>query len=68
MFNRKRMAALFLAVGVWFPWLGCQGVRNLPQAILVTAIALFVVWKHRANIARLFNGNENKIYLFGKPR
>lgn len=62
------MAALFLAVGVWFPWLGCPGVRNLPQAILVTAIALFVVWKHRANIARLFKGNENKIYLFGKPR
>ena len=60
------MAALFLAVGVWFPWLGCVGYRNLPQAILVTAIALFVIWKHRANISRLVKGNENKIYLFKK--
>lgn len=62
------MAALFLAVAVWFPWLGCVGWRNLPQALLVTAIALFVIWKHRANIGRIFSGNENKIYLFGKPK
>lgn len=62
------MAALFLAVGVWFPWLGCVGCRNLPQAILVTVIALFVIWKHHANIARIVTGTENKIYLFGKPK
>ena len=62
------MAALFLAVGVWFPWLGCAGYRNLPQAILVTVIALFVIWKHRANIARIVTGTENKIYLFGKSK
>ena len=61
------MAALFLAVGVWFPWLGCPGARDLPQAFLVTVIALFVVWKHRANIERLVKGTENKIYLFKKP-
>lgn len=60
------MAALFLAVGVWFQWLGCAGWRNIPQAALVTAIALFVVWKHRANIARIASGTENKIFLFGK--
>lgn len=59
-------AAAFLAVGVWFRWLGCEGVANLPQAIVITALALFVVWKHRANIARLLGGNENKIYLFRK--
>jgi len=59
-------AALFLAVGVWFRWLGCEGAANLPQAILITAIALFVVWKHRANIKRLAAGNENKIFIFGK--
>ena len=59
-------AALFLAAGVWFRWLGCAGVDDLPQAILVTAMALFVVWKHRANLGRLLAGTENKIYLFRK--
>ena len=53
-------AALFLAVGVWFRWLGCEGRANLPQAALITAMALFVVWKHRSNIARLVRGSENK--------
>lgn len=59
-------AAAFLAVGVWFRWLGCEGAANLPQAVVITLLALFVVWKHRANIARLLAGNENKIYLFRK--
>ena len=60
-------AALFLAVAVWFPILGAEGAANLPQCILVTLIALFVVWKHRANIVRLVKGTENRIYLFGRP-
>ena len=60
-------AAAFLAIGVWFRWLGCEGAGNLPQAILITLIALFVIWKHRANIGRLVKGEENRIYLFGKP-
>ena len=58
------MAALFLAVGVWFRWLGCEGTDNIPQCILITVVALFVVWKHRSNIARLAKGTENKIRLF----
>ena len=57
-------AAAFLAVAVWFPILGNEGTGNLPQCILVTFIALFVIWKHRANIGRLLSGTENKIYLF----
>jgi len=61
-------AALFLAVAVWFPILGNPGMKDLPQCILVTAIALFVIWKHRSNIGRLLSGTENKIYLFGKGR
>ena len=61
-------AALFLAVAVWFPILGAEGVANLPQCVLVTLIALFVVWKHRANIGRLRKGTENKIYLFSSRR
>ena len=58
-------AALFLMVAVWFPILGTEGYRNLPQCILVTLIAAFVIFKHRANIGRLLSGTESKIYLFG---
>ena len=61
-------AAGFLAVGVWVPFVAdvrfCGLARDLPQAALITAIALFVIWKHRSNIKRLVAGNENKIYLF----
>lgn len=57
-------AAAFLAITIWFPILGTAGAADLPQAILVTLIALFVIWKHRANISRLVHGTENKIYLF----
>ena len=60
------LAAAFLAVSVWFPWLGVKGVADLPQCILVTVIALFVIWKHRSNIKRLASGTENKIYIFKK--
>ena len=59
-------AALFLAIGVWFPWLGVKGAENLPECILITLIALFIIFKHRANIKRLLKGEENKIYLFKK--
>ena len=59
-------AAAFLAVAIWFPVLGAEGAANLPQCVLVTLIALFVIWKHRANIVRLVRGSENKIFLFGK--
>ena len=59
-------AAAFLAIAIWFPILGTVGYHDLPQCILVTLIALFIIWKHRANIGRLVKGNENKIYLFKK--
>ena len=59
-------AALFLMVAVWFPILGTEGYKNLPQCVLVTLIAAFVIFKHRANIGRLLSGTESKIYLFKK--
>ena len=59
-------AAAFLAVAIWFPILGTVGYHDIPQCVLVTLIALFVIWKHRANIGRLVHGNENKIFLFKK--
>ncbi len=58
------LAAAFLAVAVWFPWLGVKGAADLPQCVLVTLIAAFIIFKHRANISRLLRGTENKIYLF----
>jgi len=61
-------ASAFLAVGVWFPWLGLPGLADLPLCILVTLLAAFVIWKHRSNIGRLVRGNENRIYLFGKGK
>ena len=59
-------AAVFLMVAVWFPILGTEGWRNLPQSVLVTLMAAFVIFKHRANIGRLISGTESKIYLFRK--
>ena len=62
-------AALFLAVAVWHPFMFGNGSREaLVVAVPITVMALFVVWKHRANIKRLAHGEENKIYLFGKPK
>lgn len=60
-------AATFIGVMIWVPVLGYPGYTNLPQCILVSLIAAFVVYKHRANIGRLIAGNENKIYIFKKP-
>ncbi|MBR2065631.1 MAG: glycerol-3-phosphate acyltransferase, partial [Kiritimatiellae bacterium] len=62
------LAAAFLAVMVWFPVLGVRGAADLPQCVLVTLVALFVIWKHRSNIKRLATGCESKIYLFGRRR
>ena len=56
------LAAAFLAVGVWFPWLGSAGWRNLPLSIVVTLVALAAIYKHKSNIVRLINGCENRIY------
>ena len=56
------LAAAFLAIAVWFPWLGSAGWRNLPLSLVVTLVALVAIYKHRTNIRRLIDGCENKIY------
>lgn len=61
------LAALFLMVAVWFPILGVEGRANLPQCVLVTLVAGFIIFKHRSNLRRLAAGTENKIYLFRRP-
>ena len=45
-----------------------SGAADLPQCVLVTLVALFVIWKHRSNIKRLATGCESKIYLFGRRK
>ena len=37
-----------------------------PQPIIITAglLALLILWRHRANIVRLFTGNETRIKIF----
>ena len=56
------VAAAFLAVAVWFPWLGSAGTRNLPLSLVVTLVALVAIYKHKSNLRRLVDGCENKIY------
>jgi len=56
------LAAAFIAVGVWFEWLGCRGAADLPLCITVTVVALAAIYRHKANIRRLIAGCENRIY------
>ena len=59
-------AAAFIGVAIWFPVLGSAGYHNPAQGVLVSLIAAFVVYKHRANIGRPLSGTENKVYIFKK--
>ena len=56
------VAAAFLAVAVWFPWLGSAGWGNMPLSSVVTLVGLVAIYKHKTNIRRLMDGCENKIY------
>ena len=60
------LAALFMMVAIWIPCLGTRGYGDIPQAVLISLIAFFVIFKHRSNIVRIAQGKENKIYLFRK--
>jgi len=50
------LAALAMGIAIWF-W-PC----TLTLRIVMTLMAVFIVWKHRANIARIRSGTENRIY------
>ena len=56
------LAAAFLSVAVWLPVPGSPGPGNIPLSATVTAVGVLAIWKHRANIARLRAGTENRIY------
>jgi glycerol-3-phosphate acyltransferase PlsY len=53
------VATLAAAVVVWIQ------DKGLAVNLAMTALALLVVWLHRANIRRLLNGTENR---FGKKK
>lgn len=36
--------------------------RPWPVIVLASALGLFVIWRHRANIGRLLNGTENRLF------
>jgi glycerol-3-phosphate acyltransferase PlsY len=52
----------FVAVSAWLIYPG-----ELLLPIFLTLLGAMVVWRHRANIARLIAGKENRIE-FGKKR
>lgn len=55
------VAAIAVAVAVWLD----PRQDSLIVNIALTALALLVVWLHRANVGRLLNGTENR---FGKKK
>ncbi len=49
-------AAIVLAAAVWLM------PHDLPLRLVILAVALFVVVKHRTNIQRIMKGEENKVW------
>lgn len=56
------IASIVLPAIIW-PWTAILGRSNLALLLigLTGALALFVIYKHRANIARTFAGTESKV-------
>ena len=54
------LAAAFLAVAIWVPT--PLAAPTLPLQVVMTLLGVFVIYKHKSNIARLVKGCENKIY------
>jgi len=54
------LAAVAVAVTVWV-----MGDKSMVVNWALTALAVLVIWLHRANIKRLMNGTENR---FGKKK
>ena len=46
-----------------------QNLRALPHGIctvIAVMIGVLITWAHRGNLKRIYEGNERKLYLFGK--
>ena len=63
------IAAAVLPAVIW-PWTAILGRSHLalPLVGLTAALALFVIYKHRANIARTFAGTESKVGKRHNPK
>ena len=58
-FRYSSLSALTAAVAA--PVVTFWLTQNIPLTIMCAAIAIFLVWRHKANIQRLCNGSEPKI-------
>lgn len=59
------VAVAFFLVNAFFSYHGDYGLapEALPEFwILLAAVSVMAVWRHKANIKRLLAGNENKIF------
>lgn len=62
------LAALVYPIINFFPFMYPDKHFNLTLVIFGFAIFIMVVYTHKKNIKRLLEKNENKTYLFGKPK
>lgn len=60
------IAAAYVALGTWFIDHSVSKDGNIIQ-IVVSLLAVLVILKHKANIQRLINGNENR-FTFKKEK
>jgi len=49
----------FLIIEVFSQYI--EGFSNLPRVVLIALVVVLILVRHKANIKRLFEGNENKI-------
>ena len=59
------VAVAFFAVNFFLSWKGEYGLDAglLPEFwVLLGAVSLMAIWRHKANIKRLLAGNENKLW------
>ncbi|MDO5417437.1 MAG: glycerol-3-phosphate 1-O-acyltransferase PlsY [Lachnospiraceae bacterium] len=59
------VAVAFFAVNLFLSWKGEYGLDAglLPEFwVLLGAVSLMAIWRHKANIKRLLAGNENKLW------
>lgn len=53
------LAAGAMAIAIWFDW---PKEYVLLLKIVMTLLGVFIIYKHKSNIQRLIQGNENRIY------
>jgi glycerol-3-phosphate acyltransferase PlsY len=67
-FHYISLSSMCSALAFPFFAIGYYQIQNLTVIVLLSMIPLVVIYTHRSNIQRLLRGEENKLYLFGKPK